>query len=91
MLYFTAERCIIEVRSVTPTIPLSNTYISDTMLKHIREEQDLMKQNMKGRKGDKQDDAEFTQINLDCSYFVVASISICRRSTLLLGKDVVLY
>ena len=59
-LSFTAERRIIEVRSVTPTIPLSNTYISvsDTMLKLIREEQELMKHNMKGRKGDKQDIAE---------------------------------
>ena len=61
-LSFTAERRIIEVCSVTPTIPLSNTYISDTMLKLIREEQELMKHNMKGRKGDKQDVAEFTQI-----------------------------
>ena len=50
-LSFTAERRIIEVRSVTPTIPLSNTYISDTMLKLIREEQELMKQKERGQTG----------------------------------------
>lgn len=87
MVIFAVKRCIVTRSNLPTSIFLSKagSYVSESMVKLIREEQELTKEKMKGRKGGNKTTAampEFTQIRpgvfVFCGnfYFIMSKVNI---------------